>query len=367
MYSTTTIRSFGEWELVLVDLGSGERAYVNKSTGVMVEDPPEEVLKIMEAENARSRRNVYEPTTFHFARLREPTQKHVKAEITPCICCDGSGKVPSYGACPLCEGSGVDASESSPGSKVGASSKPMEKIDLLGKADGSAFVLHNFLSPQECQNIIAQAEGFGFIGCGYNRRIRVTDRVSVMGHELAELLFARAKPYLSDVVALPLGEIRTSGIRRDAAPGLWKPVGINPCFRVCKYTPGGFFLPHHDGGFEEDDTTWSFKTFMMYLNDDFIGGPTNFYEESQPHYRAPDPAKIRYVFRPQLGSCLVFNHCYCHDGGELESGVKYLLRTEVMYKLQCADESSDSEDDAFMKANESSDSEDGNGIDLELV
>lgn len=217
----------------------------------------------------------------------------------------------------------------------------MQKIDLLGTTDGSAFVLCNFLSLFECKNIIEQSEEFGLTSCGYSNRIRINDRVCVMGETLANTLFLRALPYLADIEVPPFGEPRGPGVRRDAKMGLWKPVGINPCFRVCKYTPGGFFLPHHDGGFEEDDRTWSFKTFMMYLNDDFTGGTTNFYEETQRHYQEPDPAKLRYEFTLELGSCLVFNHALCHDGGKLESGIKYILCTEVMYEHQISDDSID--------------------------
>merc|ERR1712070_892493 len=36
--------------------------------------------------------------------------------------------------------------------------------------------------------------------------------------------------------------------------------------------------------------------------------------------------------KPERGSCLVFNHEITHDGSELVSGNKYILRTEVMYQ-----------------------------------
>lgn len=75
---------------------------------------------------------------------------------------------------------------------------------------------------------------------------------------------------------------------------------------------------------------------MVYLNDDFEGGPTTFYSESQPHYRRPLPENALHALRIEKGACLVFNHCICHDGGELYAGSKYILRTEVMYEKQSA-------------------------------
>jgi hypothetical protein len=58
-------------------------------------------------------------------------------------------------------------------------------------------------------------------------------------------------------------------------------------------------------------------TFMIYLNDAFEGGATEFKTE---------------VVRPRTGMALVFPHRATHQGAELRSGVKYVLRTDVMYK-----------------------------------
>merc|ERR1712194_176755 len=124
------------------------------------------------------------------------------------------------------------------------------------------------------------------------------------------------------------------GVRPDMQLGVWRATGLNPCFRVCRYGLGGFFLPHHDGGFDSSGSCRSIKTFMIYLNSDFQGAPTTFYEESQTHYQAPDRSKAIYDFHPAVGDCLAFNHHICHDGGMLLKGTKYLLRTEVMFELE---------------------------------
>merc|ERR1711862_385778 len=101
---------------------------------------------------------------------------------------------------------------------------------------------------------------------------------------------------------------------------------------ACRYIPGGFFLPHFDDGLYRSDSHLSLKTFMIYLNEGFEGGPTNFYNEGQRHYTPGHPENIVYALRPEKGSCLVFNHHTTHDGGELKAGTKYILRTEVMYQ-----------------------------------
>lgn len=58
---------------------------------------------------------------------------------------------------------------------------------------------------------------------------------------------------------------------------------------MCKYEPGGHFAPHFDGHYvlqgDDEATVRSLKTFMMYLNGGFLGGTTNFVDESQTLYQ----------------------------------------------------------------------------------
>jgi hypothetical protein len=300
-----TIRDFGEWALVGCEADHDEKVYLNKGSGETCDDPPEEVLRIISEENARKRLPVYESTPFRFASLPE----------------DASHPVQVQEDSPACFG------------------------DAL-------MILGNLLSSSECEAIITQAEAFGLEDCGYNKTMRVSDRVAAMAEELASLLFSRAKPFLPpiEVKRVQNGLFQTlqpPGVRPDVAEGTWLPVGLNPCFRVCRYAPGGFFQPHHDGGFDYSKQHRSIKTFMIYLNDDFSGGPTTFYNAAQKHYTTPDRSKALYDYQPESGSCLVFNHCLTHDGGVLKSGKKYILRTEVMYELVPEIESDQSSDSDF--------------------
>jgi len=54
--------------------------------------------------------------------------------------------------------------------------------------------------------------------------------------------------------------------------------------------------------------------------------------ENQGRYKKGLSKNRIYELRPEKGSCVVFNHCIIHDGGELLQGKKYILRTEVMYR-----------------------------------
>ena len=191
------------------------------------------------------------------------------------------------------------------------------------RPDGQAFALEGLLSPEESQHFIEAAEQAGMTSVsriGY-RQIRVCDRVAAFSDEAADWLFQRCCGHLEPIVF-------------GGGQYVWTPVGLNPTFRLVRYAPGGYFWPHRDDGFVEiPGKRQSFRTFMLYLNSEFEGGPTNFYDDSQVCYEPGDPAKIIHRFKPTTGSCLIFDSNLVHDGGELEAGVKYIMRSEVMYTL----------------------------------
>ncbi len=59
---------------------------------------------------------------------------------------------------------------------------------------------------------------------------------------------------------------------------------------------------------------------MVYLNENFEGGETAF---------LVDPEKI---IKPQTGMGLIFQHPIIHEGCEVAKGVKFVLRTDLMYR-----------------------------------
>ncbi len=60
----------------------------------------------------------------------------------------------------------------------------------------------------------------------------------------------------------------------------------------------------------------AYSSSMIYLNDDFTGGNTDFGWES---------------VKPVQGMALVFPHRLRHQGSTVQEGVKYVLRTDVFY------------------------------------
>ena len=179
------------------------------------------------------------------------------------------------------------------------------------RLDGSAplvFTLDEVLGASECAGLIARCEPLGFApapittAAGFVMRqdIRNNDRVMFDDVALAAQLFGRIRGQLPE---------RLFGRR---------PVGVNERFRCYRYEPGQRFAPHYDGAFCRSRSERSELTFMVYLNDGFAGGDTAFLDF--------DVAVV-----PRAGTALLFQHLLLHEGSAVESGVKYVLRSDVMY------------------------------------
>ncbi|WP_241485960.1 2OG-Fe(II) oxygenase [Chryseobacterium angstadtii] len=132
-----------------------------------------------------------------------------------------------------------------------------------------------------------------------SKGIRNNDRLMVFDNALADELFSKAKEFLPE---------KHENHRL---------LNFNEMFRVYKYAPGQRFKMHRDGSYIRNENEKSFYTFLIYLNDDFEGGETEF--------------EGLFTVAPKKGSALVFYHPLRHEGKVLVSGFKYVLRTDVMY------------------------------------
>ena len=176
------------------------------------------------------------------------------------------------------------------------------------------FVIRDFLTPEECDAHIAQSEAIGYgdapittaRGFVMMKHIRNNDRVMVDSLSLAETLMERVRTFLPERF------------------GVWELCGLNERFRYYRYEVGQTFKTHYDGAFQRNNREASFLTFMIYLNDDFEGGGTTFYHDARtPHLNVV----------PIRGTALVFEHHQLHEGAMVLSGRKYVLRSDVMYRI----------------------------------
>ncbi|KAL8566114.1 hypothetical protein ACOMHN_051840 [Nucella lapillus] len=222
--------------------------------------------------------------------------------------------------------------------EMAAASLTPKRTEILDFGD-QGFLLQEIFSAQECKLFINEGERVGFEKiAGANDNYRSSQRITFESVPLADALWRRLRPWLSDITID--GDHRRQHIHgiQFLLQGRWTPLGLNPMFRLCKYFPGGHFAPHFDGFFVRSSQERSLQTFMLYLNGDFDGGSTNFVDEKQRLHKDVDgkycaeEENILCHIQPEPGLAIVFNHQRLHEGQKLSSGVKYMLRTDIMFR-----------------------------------
>lgn len=180
---------------------------------------------------------------------------------------------------------------------------------LLDLSQPLSFTIDDVLSPDECRALIARIEAAGTIVAPITRPegpvldlgVRNNTRVMFDDPELASLLYERVKSRLPATISG--GEV----------------VGANERLRCYRYAVGQRFAPHYDGAFVRDEAERSQLTFIVYLNDDFTGGETAMLDFDE-------------VIAPRPGRALLFQHKLLHEGCAVTSGVKYAVRSDIMYR-----------------------------------
>jgi len=170
------------------------------------------------------------------------------------------------------------------------------------------FTIDHFLTNQECDDYIFFSETKGYEeatvsltkGAKMMKGIRNNDRVIYEDEKLAQKFWERLKPHVQ--------HLEFENI---------EPIGLNPRFRFYRYENNQRFNKHRDGRVKISEEIESRVTFMIYLNDDFEGGETEF-----------ETLKITAT----KGMALCFVHELKHKGCSVTKGAKYVLRTDVLYQ-----------------------------------
>ncbi|KAG9302957.1 hypothetical protein G9A89_022374 [Geosiphon pyriformis] len=180
-----------------------------------------------------------------------------------------------------------------------------------------ALTIENVCTSEECQQLIYLSEHGNYekalVNVGLDQQKLMTDvrnnsRYIRDDTELAAEIWSRIEPFV---------------------PAIWnnKSVsGLNERLRFLRYDPGEKFAPHCDGCYTRPDgSEKSYVTIQLYLNEGFEGGETTFFSFGL------DKKAIKVV--PKTGMVLVFEHPLLHEGSAVLKGRKYVIRTDVMYKV----------------------------------
>lgn len=203
--------------------------------------------------------------------------------------------------------------------------------EMEGGLDGFGIVLENVFTRRECQRIIEETErlGYGHLGEGKtgrayrgNCRLQVDDAGGQQ--RLGRELWRRIAPYVRAEEELPDGE------------GRYEYLEMNSRYRFAKYYAGQGFAIHVDKPTVFEHEKCSILTVNIYLNDLLPeqGGLTRFFRRmtgGQPVASTGGVAGSIAIFKQS-----VVPYSPVHDGGKLNSGLKYLMRTDVVYRKKSA-------------------------------
>ncbi|KAG0332756.1 hypothetical protein BG000_009762 [Podila horticola] len=188
-----------------------------------------------------------------------------------------------------------------------------------------ALTVQHILSPAECLALIARSEqqgyGIALVNTGSGDGVHIPGyrdgkRCIIDDTEFAAQVWARIRPYVPATY--------------EGRPV----VGLNERMRFLKYHPGDKFEAHMDGEYRRQDGSGhrTKMTIQLYLNDACEGGATTFLnEKGMWRINGMDQEDLNVAVAPQVGQLLVFQHNLVHEGSVVKSGVKYVIRSDVLY------------------------------------
>lgn len=181
------------------------------------------------------------------------------------------------------------------------------------------WVCPGLLSEKECADIAQELDGTVWHAATVNRlqgrtvdaRVRNNSTAVLRGSPWGGRLWERVKPHIPESMSR---EDEETGRRVDLVPcGVFEPL------RVYRYDVGQHFGLHQDQSYFRDDGARSLLTLLVYLNENFEGGETDFPEQER-------------VITPKTGDALMFQHMLLHAGRAVTQGTKMVLRTDVLFQ-----------------------------------
>ncbi|KAG5508876.1 hypothetical protein GH5_06088 [Leishmania sp. Ghana 2012 LV757] len=233
---------------------------------------------------------------------------------------------------------------------------PTPTVIPIGDGKVDCIVLENFLTREECDQLIAASEKVGYTfwlqrnhhdadgeaTCdSASKAVRVVDTIEANFPHLSAKLYER----ISRVVPLEpkcFSEAMPNAdelFERDLV-GTWVPHALSENLLFGRYHAGGHFMPHVDGSTILDLNTRSFYTLLIYLNDCSLGGETYIFageqcnvmylDAQENQYRGNAAQRVGAVY-PKKGSAAFFYCNLLHEGAPVMQGYKYICRADVLY------------------------------------
>lgn len=241
------------------------------------------------------------------------------------------------------------------------------KTALPRYAGAYAVILDNVLTHAECRTLLHAAEATqagktekwerAMVNIGQGQQAMITDvrncgRIIWDSRDVVGRIWKRLEhvPQVREIASLEQKpEITGAGPSKRGE--VWRMTRPNERMRFLKYVGGEYFRPHCDGMYiTPDGEERSYLTMHLYLND--TGEPS---EESLVGLTEADRKEAeenvleggattfhnltwddepRLDVEPKAGRVLLFQHRnLVHSGDDVRAGVKYTMRTDIMYSL----------------------------------
>lgn len=132
----------------------------------------------------------------------------------------------------------------------------------------------------------------------------------IIHQELSDTIYARIQRFLPNVYV-------------DRNRQTWQPIGASPYIFYSKLVQNNLFGIHTDTGsvYDNSSRTYSKFTLLTYLNDEFCGGNTQFYDDSFGE---------TVTIVPSTNKTLIFDIDLFHKGEMITAGTKYWIGTEIV-------------------------------------
>ncbi|KAL9124307.1 MAG: hypothetical protein Q9217_006351 [Psora testacea] len=212
-----------------------------------------------------------------------------------------------------------------------------------------AVILDHVLTPTECRQLLNAAESrtkgiwkqaMVNIGNGeevFNPYTRDCGRIIWDDRDLVARIWARCKDVVPEIQELR-NQPRITGNGPAKRKETWRLSRLNERMRILKYSQGNFFAreqPNENCGGDpsvniaQRTKMISWCTLHLYLNEpdeesQLEGGATTFHSQDM---------ETSFDVEPKIGRILLFQHRHLlHSGADVIRGVKYTMRTDLLYK-----------------------------------
>ncbi|MFY7670502.1 2OG-Fe(II) oxygenase [Tenacibaculum sp. MEBiC06402] len=192
-------------------------------------------------------------------------------------------------------------------------------IDIFPDKNYFCKLIKGAFSDDFCDSLIEKSRNsFVKSNTHYPISYRNNERQVIDDYEFSDYLFSRIKDFIPKDIAVKAIS--------DKEIGSWKLKKLNSKFRICRYLSNQYFHKHLDGVYYLSSHEQSKLTFMIYLNgsEEFEGGRTLFFNSKQSD-------EIIASYKPVKGDLIIFDHNIWHSGERIESGEKYVLRSDIIY------------------------------------